>query len=269
MEIYHEIITKSYTIRHKNVKKKPYLHWHQRTELLYVQSGLCRVWIGKEEYLGKPGDVFVIHSGEIHAVSCGQDCYLYICTFDPSILYSFQPEIKFLQSYIPGEALGQLGLQEHILGLFEEMFREEGEEKDWHDVLIRSDIIRLYSLFVRHFPREVSSSRQNMTKFRHFQQALSFIAQHYGEDIKLSDVAKTISYYPSYVSSLFVTYTGVNFKNYLDSFRINKAVELIKNTNITIADISAKCGYENIRTFNNTFKRVTQMTPSQMRNERI
>ena len=265
MEIYHEIITKSYTIRYRNVKKKPYLHWHQRTELLYVQSGLCQVWIGKEEYQGKPGDVFVIHSGEIHAVSCSKDCYLYICTFDPSILYSFQPEIKFVQSHISTDELAQLGLHEHIHQLFEEMYREEGAEKCWHDVLIRSDIIRLYALFIRHFPREVSPAKQSITKFRHFQQALSFIAEHYSGDIKLSDVAKSINYNPSYVSSLFVTYTGVNFKNYLDSFRINKAVELIKNTSTTIADISAQCGYENIRTFNNTFKRVTQMTPSQMR----
>ena len=82
-------------------------------------------------------------------------------------------------------------------------------------------------------------------------------------------MAKIINYNPSYVSSLFVSYTVVNFKSYLDSFRINKAVELIKNTNATITDISAQCGYENIRTFNNTFKRVTQMTPTQMRDGQV
>lgn len=269
MGIYHEIITHSYTIRLRNLQEKPYDHWHQRTEFLLVHSGNCRVWIGKEEFLGKPGDVFVIHSGKIHALGCEKDCYLYICTFDPAILYSFQPEVKFLQPHIPAESLEQLGLLEQVRGLFAEMLQEKQQAEDWHDVLIRSDIIRLYSLFVRHFPREVSSSKQSMTKFLHFQQALSFIAEHYAEDIKLSDVAKTINYNPSYVSSLFVTYTGVNFKNYLDSFRINKAVDLIKNTNITVAEISTLCGYENIRTFNNTFKRVTQMTPSQMRSERI
>ena len=265
MEIYHEIIKSNHTIRLLCIQGKPYDHWHQRTEFLLVHSGNCRVWIDKEEFQGKPGDVFVIHSGEIHTLTCEKDCLLYICTFDPAILYSFQPEVTFLQSYIPAEALEQIGLLEQVRGIFAEMLREKQQAKNWHDVLIRSDIIRLYSLFVRHFPREVSSSKQSMTKFRHFQQVLSFIAEHYGEDIKLSDVAKTINYNPSYVSSLFVTYTGVNFKNYLDNFRINKAVELLQKTSTTIAEISALCGYENIRTFNNTFKRVTQMTPSQMR----
>lgn len=269
MEIHHEIITKSYTIRLRNIQMPPFKHWHQRTEFLLVHSGNCRVWIGKEEFPGKPGDVFVIHSGEIHTLNCEKNCFLYVCTFDPSILYSFQPEVQFLQPFIPAEALERLSLLEQVREIFAEMLREKQQEKSWHDVLIRSDIIRLYSLFVRHFPREVSASKQSMTKFLHFQQALCFIAEHFGEDIKLSDVAKTINYNPSYVSSLFVTYTGVNFKNYLDSFRINKAVDLIKNTNTTIADISAQCGFENIRTFNNTFKRVTQMTPSQMRGGRI
>ena len=269
MEIHHEIITKSYTIRLRNIPRPPFKHWHQRTEFLLVHSGSCRVWIGKEEFQGKPGDVFVIHSGEIHTLSCEKDNLLYVCTFDPSILYSFQPDVQFLQSYIPARALEQIGLLEQVRGLFAEMLQEKQQEKSWHDVLIRCDIIRLYSLFVRHFPREVSVSKQSITKFLHFQQALSFIAEHFGEDIKLSDVAKIINYNPSYVSSLFVSYTGVNFKSYLDSFRINKAVELIKNTNATITDISAQCGYENIRTFNNTFKRVTQMTPTQMRDGQV
>ncbi|MBO5891999.1 MAG: helix-turn-helix transcriptional regulator [Oscillospiraceae bacterium] len=269
MGIHHEIITKNYTIRLQKGRVHPNDHWHQRTEFLLVHSGNCRVWIGKEEYRGKPGDIFVIHSGEIHALTCEENCFLYICTFDPSVLYSFQPVVQFLQSYISAEALEQIGLLEQVRGVFAEMLQEQNQADNWHDVLIRSDIIRLYSLFARHFPREVSSSKQSMTKFLHFQQALSFIAEHYGEDIKLSDVAKTINYNPSYVSSLFVTYCGVNFKSYLDRFRINKAVELLQKTSTTIAEISALCGYENIRTFNNTFKRVTQMTPSQMRAGRI
>lgn len=269
MEIYHEIIKHHYTIRLRNLCKPPYDHWHQRTELLLVHCGNCRVWIGKNAYQGKPGDLFVIHSGEIHALTCEENCQLYVCTFDPSILYSFQPEIKFIQPYIPAQALQEVGLLEQVKALFAEMLREKEQAESWHDVIIRSDILRLYTLFVRHFPRDVSSSKQNMTRFLHFQQALSYIAQHYTENIRLPDVAKTISYNPSYASSLFVTYAGVNFKTYLDNFRINKAVKLLQSTNLSIADISSLCGYENIRTFNNTFKRVTQRIPSQIRETRI
>lgn len=269
MKIHHEIITTNYTIRLRKGQVHPNDHWHQRTEFLLVHSGTCQVSISKEEYQGKPGDLFVIHSGEIHALTCEENCLLYICTFDPSLLYRFQPVVQFLQPYIPAEALAQIGLLEQVRGVFAEMLQEDTQPEAWHDVLICSDIIRLYSLFARYFPLEVSSPKQSMPKFLLFQQALSFIAEHYGEDINLTDVAKTINYNPSYVSSLFVTYTGMNFKRYLDSFRINKAVDLIQNSNATIADISAKCGYKNIRTFNNTFKRITQMTPSQMRADQI
>ena len=97
MEIYHEIIKSNHTIRLLCIQGKPYDHWHQRTEFLLVHSGNCRVWIDKEEFQGKPGDVFVIHSGEIHTLTCEKDCLLYICTFDPAILYSFQPEVTFLR----------------------------------------------------------------------------------------------------------------------------------------------------------------------------
>ena len=98
---------------------------------------------------------------------------------------------------------------------------------------------------------------------------LAYITEHYAENISLADLSATINYNASYISTLFVTYTGVNFKTYLDNFRINLAVELLRSSNQTVADIAAHCGYENIRTFNNTFKRITGTTPSFVRKENI
>ena len=136
-------------------------------------------------------------------------------------------------------------------------------------MLIQSNIIRLYSLLVRHFERQTPPENQSIARFENFQNVLRYITENFAGNITLAQVAKEINYTPAYVSTLFVTYAGVNFKSYLDSFRINKAVELVKNTDMTVLDIAAGCGYVNVRTFQYAFKRITGQSPSEMRKTNI
>ena len=132
--------------------------------------------------------------------------------------------------------------------------------------IIFSDIQRLYSLFVRFFEKKDDDEIKSFRGLEDFQAALTFIAENYSEKISLKDVAAKINYNSSYVSTLFVSYTGVNFKAYLDTMRINQAAKLLKNTSERITLIAMKCGYDNIRTFNSAFKRITGVTPREYRN---
>ena len=269
MKIHHENITRSHTIARIDRFHRGRLHWHQRMEFIYVLEGECAVKIGKETKLCAPGDLAVVHSGEIHSLENTNPCVLYICTFDPCILYHFQPKIQFVQSYLSARQLEEKWVAGEILRIFEEMDREKEAADSCCSMLIQSDIIRLYSLLVRYFERQMPPENQSIARFESFQQVLHYITENYAESITLAQIAKEIGYTPAYVSTLFVAYAGVNFKNYLDSFRMGKAVELVKNTDFTVPDIAASCGYENVRTFQYAFKRITGQTPSEMRKNNI
>lgn len=269
MKIHHENISRRYTISRTGRFHRNRHHWHQRMEFVYVLDGECRVQIGKESHLCKQGDLAVVHSGEIHALDNMIPCDLYICTFDPCILYHFQPKIQFVQSYLSGAQLREKGIDGEIRRIFDEMHEEKEAAEACSSMLIQSDIVRLYSLLVRHFERQTQPENQSVARFESFQQVLRYITENYTESITLSQIAKEINYTPAYVSTLFVTYAGVNFKNYLDSFRIGKAVELVKYTDLTVPDVAASCGYENVRTFQYAFKRITGQAPSEMRKSNI
>ena len=269
MRIFHESIQPSYTVSKFQNPPRGFDHWHQRVEFVMVLEGTCRIKVGKNSRLCEKGDLAVIRSGDIHSISEAENSVLYICTFDPSILIYFQSDIKYIRIFITAMELKNAGIDERIHEIFEEMYTEKHRGAVWNDVLIRADIVRLYSLLVRYFERVTASDAQTLTQFRNFQNALQFIADNHRENITLVDIARITNYSPVYVSTLFSTYTGVNFKTYLDSFRINQAVKLIKGTDLTVTDISAKCGFDNIRTFNNVFKRITGLTPSQLRKSNI
>ena len=265
MDVRHEMIQPNYTIR-KLHREWGIAHWHQRVELVYVIQGRCEIAIGNNKRIYASGDLAVIHSGEVHSVSDVEDSALYICTFDSRMLHQFCSDTKEVCNCITADMLSNVGIQNEVLKCFEEMFHESNKEDDRSEILILAGIFRLYGLLTRHFEQEPVGITKSKAKLQQFQEALRYIEENYTDNITLQDVAQTINYNPTYVSTLFGVYTGLNFKTYLDSFRVHKAVKMLKGSCSTIADISAQCGFSNIRTFNNVFRKVTGMTPSEFRN---
>ena len=240
-------------------------HWHQDIEMIYVLSGQAEIKIGNTLRICKAGDIAVVHSGDIHYVRGMENSSLYICIFDADILRNLDSEAKYTYNFITAEELGKCGIQDKVREIFDEIYQENADKAVLSDVVIHAALMRLYALLVRNFESLNAEMPQNLAKIQHFQEALFYIEKEYVQNITLADVAREINYNPNYVSYLFVAYTGQNFKKYLDSFRVNKAIEMIRQTEQMFADISVKCGFSSIRTFNNVFLRVTGMTPSQLR----
>lgn len=67
------------------------------------------------------------------------------------------------------------------------------------------------------------------------------------------------------LSRLFKNQTGMTINGYLQKLRLCKAMSLLRNTSITISNISAECGYDDSNYFSAVFKKQTQQTPSQYR----
>ena len=63
----------------------------------------------------------------------------------------------------------------------------------------------------------------------------------------------------------FKRYMGVTPMQYVTSIRINKAKELLKNTNYSIQEISGRLGYQSTQAFDRVFKRETGMKPLEFR----
>ncbi len=270
MEICREIIEQPYTIQKRDFPHDSHIHWHSRMEVIYLLEGDCQVEMGQDLYCGKPGDMFIVHSGILHDIHPNPEhCVMYICTFDPLILTFLNEKPRILQEYITAEELRAKGMVKKLEEILEEILLEHQQGLKGHQILIQSGIIRLYSLLVRNFESSAPVLRRDPAKAELFQKALVYIAEHYSENISLQNLAGILNYSTAYVSVLFTTYTGMNFKVYLDSFRVNKSMKMLQDNTATIAEVATRCGYENIRTFNNTFKRITGMSPSDFKQSNL
>lgn len=111
-------------------------------------------------------------------------------------------------------------------------------------------------------------SRKN--SFRYVRLAKEYIEQHYMDSsLSQNEVCEHIGITASYLSELFTEVGNEKFSGYLASFRVEKACQLLRTTNMTIQDIGFSCGFNSIQNFIRVFKKYRQMTPGKYREEQM
>ncbi len=95
---------------------------------------------------------------------------------------------------------------------------------------------------------------------------LAFLDANYGDpDLSLTMVADTFRISVPYLSSLFKASAGVNFSNYVEDVRIEKAKGFLKNTSMSVGEIAVATGYSSTNSFSRAFRRVTGDSASEYR----
>jgi AraC-like DNA-binding protein len=96
-----------------------------------------------------------------------------------------------------------------------------------------------------------------------------YIRNHFHEqDISVVSICEKFQITSSYFSRIFKKHTGTNLPNYIHKLRIERAKQLIGNTDLNINQIAEKVGFYNSLTFGRVFKKYEGITPGQYR-ERV
>ena len=95
---------------------------------------------------------------------------------------------------------------------------------------------------------------------------LDYVAQHYREKINFAKLANDANISRAYLSQRFKEEVGVPFSDYLLSFRLNKAKEiLLREKNIPCKEIALRVGYTDYAQFTKMFKKFIGESPSDYR----
>ena len=97
------------------------------------------------------------------------------------------------------------------------------------------------------------------------QQAIEYIHAHLNRDLSLVEIARVTNISPTYFASLFKRATGIAPHKYVIQQRVKRAKLLLLKTDLAIADIALQVGFSNQSHLTRHFKRLTGMTPKQIR----
>lgn len=92
-----------------------------------------------------------------------------------------------------------------------------------------------------------------------------YIREHFKEVLSLDILADRVYLTPHYLSSIFSQEKGIGINKYIKNIRMEKARELLKNTNMKVNDICRDVGYSNLSYFCKTFRNEYGVTPEKYR----
>jgi AraC-like DNA-binding protein len=144
---------------------------------------------------------------------------------------------------------------------------ESREYRKGRDIRLTGLLYVLLSLLVEHSSYEAERPGNRVEAYT--RQVVDFIEMNYAGKISISDIAEFIGLDRSYLSSLFKKRMNAGMQEYLIRYRMNKAVELMANAELSIGDIARSVGYEDPLLFSKIFKKLKGESPRQYRHMHV
>lgn len=113
------------------------------------------------------------------------------------------------------------------------------------------------------------TSGENDSLSKPVKDIVHYINGHYAEDITLDRISQMVELSRTYVCGLFKKEMGINITSYITNYRIEKARELLRDTNMKSYEIAEKVGFIDESYFSRTFKKVTGQSPNAYRKSAV
>ena len=238
-------------------------HLHKSFEFLYVMEGEIKAQVEAKEYTLKTGDCLMVTPYQLHAYATPEYSRSLVVVFAGSYVDSFQRMTANREAVHPVFHL-QEGLRIYLHSTLLQTGMEDGGnaiELDKPGLLsLKACLYALCAEFMAQTQLK-ERPRDNRLIF----EILSYVENHYTQDISLYTLSDALGYDYRYLSRLFNQTLKISFKTLVNQYRCDLAKTLISSTEETLAEIALSSGFQSIRSFNRVFKEITGVMPSQIR----
>ncbi|MBD0382171.1 response regulator transcription factor [Paenibacillus sedimenti] len=149
-----------------------------------------------------------------------------------------------------------------------QLFRNHFSVEILHRELLEMDTLEEMGEWMVHFFTSffvVAGEVKVLSKRPEVLDACQYVSLHLNKKISLDEVAEQLFLNPSYFSRLFKKETGETFIEYVNRMKVERAKELLDQTNLSVAKICESLGYDNHSYFIKMFKTVAGVTPQEYR----
>ena len=240
------------SVRHRDVTCIP--HLHHSMEIILVTEGTLNMTVGNREYAIPEGFGVLVPPFEVHAFSSPLPNQCHVLMFTRELVPQF---FEFLQTNVPFTHLFTPSKEAYTLSQ-----RHLSKEENHADYFTAMAVLSpLFSDILAQCNFISGSNRQDDT----FYKTVSYMNEHFTEDISLVSTAKAVGIHPVTLSRLFSEKFKSNFCCHLNYLRCSHAALLLQNSRISCTEIAWQSGFGSIRSFNRAFQLLYSMTPSQYR----
>ncbi|WP_407271220.1 helix-turn-helix domain-containing protein [Radiobacillus sp. PE A8.2] len=256
------------------------LGWETQTSELYDWDGLSRKETGRivfqytldgkgeirvenQTYYLKPGDAFFVKIPSDHRYYLPSDSheweFIYLTLYGEEALRSFEEITNKVGPVI------KLGLHDSPINLFFDLFKKV-MNNELHDAFEASTYA--YTFLMEVFRSIYNTNPAKSEWPEPVSKAVDFMQTYYTEPISLDDIVTASGKSKFHFTRLFHQTTNATPLQYVTKIRLNKAIELLKNQELTIEEVAIKVGYANGNYFSKVFRSYLGIAPGKFRNSK-
>ena len=230
-------------------------HLHDEIELVYVLKGSTVAYADQSVCEIGEGELYISFPNQIHYYSSAENSLFYVLIVTPKLFYGKRELLS-----------GNVPIENHI------STDEDGKIAEYIEAIVHlpetSDISEYTGYFNLLLPKilgklslKPSISGEDST----LRNILEFCTANYSEELSLEYVAEHLHLSRFHISRLFNQKLGLSFSDYVNKLRVRESLDLLRDPDKKIADISEEVGFGSIRTYNRAFKEIHGKTPLEYR----
>ena len=252
------------------------VHWHDELEIIYVKSGFLTVSISGENYIGTPGDAFVVSPGNLHFMGSQTGTVDYFTFLFPLKYISFRTDDmlddKLLEPLNSGHLMINPRVKDSAKELCEQLIdiymAENDETESKITAQIKTKIILLQfilEMWKKGFVIENDTSGRNIVE----KEMVSYIQQNFTGKISLKEFGEQFHLSEKYISRYFKEHFHITLSQYITYLRLENAKQLLQDTDLSVTETAMQSGYQNVSYFIRSFKKTYGISPLKYRNSGI
>lgn len=253
-----------------------YLHWHNEFEIIYMEKGFSVFTVDTLPIKVSEGQCIIINSGQLHSAHCMNNEFSqhHALLFDLNFLSGLISDYchsKYIAPLLKGQFKLPLIVDEKsqwgsevIREVKEAIKIYDSKDLGW-EMGIKASLYKILSFIAREnkFLIEESSTASSINyKINIIKKSLNYIQNNYTKKIYIEDLANEVNMNPQYFCRFFKKNIGKTPVDYINQYRIEQAVKIIKTEDKNISDICFEVGFDNFSYFIRKFKQYKNCTPN-------
>lgn len=226
----------------------------------YIVSGKGKYKVGNKEYVLEQGEGFLIMPGDITYYQADQD--------EPWEYYWIGFSGRVVKEIIEKGRLGK----DHLVFSYK---KDEKLQRLIHRLYLCGTEYNVNEyeqmgyayLFLAELTKE--EEVRNIPLHEYVNKAIHFIQHNYSYDITIGQVANHVGIERTYMFRLFKKILNMSPQEYMIKYRLDKAREMLMNSEMGITEIAYSCGFREMGYFSRCFKNNYQLSPSQYRKKKL
>ncbi len=254
-------------------------HWHPEIELTWVVSGQIEYLVNDKKYLLTEGEGLFCNSNSLHSgyMVDQKDCSYLSVTFHPRFIYGYENSLlqtRYVDFITANEGWHSLMLQKDVdwhqeTGRqIQDIYRMSKDPSPDYELRVHLILTGIWLDLYRYYRSLPASEQQPQKHLARLKEILSYIQDHYTQEITLDEIADHVNICKSECCRFFKKYMKMTIFEYILFLRIQNSLPLLR-AGESVTRIAGLTGFSTSAYYGQIFKRYMGCSPSRYRKEHM